>query len=301
MKILLLGKNGQAGWELQRALVTLGKLIALDRNGADGLCGDLTDFNGLRATIRTLKPDIIVNAAAYTAVDQAEEEPGLADAVNAAAPAIIAEEAASLGAWLVHYSTDYVFDGAGKAPWNETDSINPVNRYALSKAKGEQAIMNTGCRFLIFRVSWVYGIHGGNFIKTMLRLMQEREEITVVADQIGVPTGAELLADVTAHALTKGLSQPGLSGIYHLAPGGETSWYEYAVFIADQARQNGITLKVRNITPIPTSKYPTPARRPLNSRLNTRKIKDAFGVHLPDWHAGVSRVVSELLSNQKKV
>ena len=238
MKILLLGKDGQAGWELQRALLTLGKLIALDRNGVDGLCGDLTDFQGLRATIRTLKPDIIVNAAAYTAVDRAEEETELADAVNAAAPAIIAEEAALLGAWLVHYSTDYVFNGSGKAPWDETDSINPVNEYALSKAKGEQAVMTTGCRFLIFRVSWVYGIHGSNFIKTMLRLMLEREEITVVSDQIGAPTGAELLADVTAHALIKGVSQPELSGIYHLAPGGETSWHEYAVFIADQANSS---------------------------------------------------------------
>ncbi|MDP9712908.1 UNVERIFIED_ORG: dTDP-4-dehydrorhamnose reductase [Pseudomonas fluorescens] len=296
MKILLLGKNGQVGWELQRSLSPLGELVALDRHAVDGLCGDLSDLDTLRATIRTLKPDVIVNAAAYTAVDKAESEVELADRVNGHASQVMAEEAALLDAWLIHYSTDYVFSGEGSASWQETDAVAPVNHYGASKLAGEQAIAASGCKHLIFRTSWVYGARGNNFAKTMLRLAKDRETLSVIADQIGAPTGADLIADVTAIAIHKVLQQPELAGVYHLAASGEVSWYGYASHVIAFARDNGEQLAVTAINPIDTTAYPTPARRPLNSRLNTQKLRDNFSLHLPDWQSGVTRMLREVLN-----
>lgn len=296
MKILLLGKNGQVGWELQRSLAPLGELVALDRHAVDGLCGDLSDLDALRATIRQLKPHVIVNAAAYTAVDKAESEVELADRVNGHASQVMAEEAALLDAWLIHYSTDYVFSGKGSASWQETDAVAPVNHYGASKLAGELAIAASGCKHLIFRTSWVYGARGNNFAKTMLRLAKDRETLSVIADQIGAPTGADLIADVTAIAIHKVLQQPELAGVYHLAASGEVSWYGYASHVIAFARDNGEQLAVTAINPIDTTAYPTPARRPLNSRLNTQKLRDNFSLHLPDWQSGVTRMLREVLN-----
>ncbi|MBK5378528.1 dTDP-4-dehydrorhamnose reductase [Pseudomonas sp. TH43] len=296
MKILLLGKNGQVGWELQRALAPLGELIALDRHAIDGLCGDLSDLDAVRATIRQVKPDVIVNAAAYTAVDKAESEAELALRVNGDASRLIAEEAALLGAWLIHYSTDYVFSGEGSTPWQETDDVAPVNQYGASKLAGEQAIIASGCKHLIFRTSWVYGARGNNFAKTMLRLAKDRETLKVIADQIGAPTGADLIADVTALAIRQVLQQPQLSGLYHLAASGEVSWHGYATHVIAFAQANGEQLAVTTINLIDTTSYPTPARRPLNSRLNTQKLRDNFSLHLPDWQSGVNRMLREVLN-----
>jgi len=294
MRILLLGKSGQVGWELQRALAPLGELVALDRQGENGLCGDLTDLDGLRNSIRRLQPDVIVNAAAYTAVDKAESESELACLINALAPQVMAEEMRALNGWLVHYSTDYVFDGSGTAPWSETDRPAPLNQYGQSKLQGEQGIVQSGCRHLIFRTSWVYAARGNNFAKTMLRLAAEREQLNVIDDQVGAPTGAELLADVTAHALRQAMAQPQLSGLYHLAAVGETSWCGYARYVIEQARNMGAKLSVQNIEPIPTTAYPTPAKRPNNSRLDTRKVSQCFALQLPDWQSGVSRMLKEI-------
>lgn len=294
MKILLLGKGGQVGWELQRALAPLGELIALDRQGESDLCGDLTDLDGLRNTIRRFQPDVLVNAAAYTAVDKAESEPELAHLINAQAPQVMAEEMHVLNGWLVHYSTDYVFDGSGNAPSSETDRPAPLNQYGQSKLQGEQAIAQSGCLHLIFRTSWVYAARGNNFAKTMLRLAAERQQLNVIDDQIGAPTGAELLADVTAHALRQSLAHPQLSGLYHLAATGETSWCGYARYVIEQARSMGATLAVQSIEPILTTAYPTPAKRPHNSRLDTSKVSRCFALQLPDWQSGVSRMLKEI-------
>lgn len=294
MKILLLGKDGQVGWELQRALAPLGELIALGRQGESDLCGDLADLDGLRKSIRCLQPDVIVNAAAYTAVDKAESEPELAHLINALASQVMAEEMRALNGWLVHYSTDYVFDGSGTAPWSETDQQAPLNQYGQSKLQGEQAIQQSGCQHLIFRTSWVYAARGNNFAKTMLRLAAEREQLNVIDDQIGAPTGAELLADVTAHALRQSLAHPQLSGLYHLAATGETSWCGYARYVIEQARSLGAVLAVQNIEPILTTAYPTPAKRPHNSRLDTSKVSRCFALQLPDWQSGVSRMLKEI-------
>ncbi|WP_273828221.1 MULTISPECIES: dTDP-4-dehydrorhamnose reductase [Pseudomonas] len=296
MKILLLGKNGQVGWELQRSLAPLGELIALDRHLVDGLSGDLSDLNALRATIRQVKPNVIVNAAAYTAVDKAESETELADRVNGQASQIMAEEAASLGAWLIHYSTDYVFSGEGLKPWQEADAVAPVNHYGASKLAGEQAIAASGCKHLIFRTSWVYGARGNNFAKTMLRLAKDRETLNVIADQTGAPTGADLIADVTALAIQQVLQHPELAGLYHLAAAGEVSWHGYASHVIGFAKANGEELAVKAINSIDTADYPTSARRPLNSRLNTQKLRDNFSLHLPDWRSGVTRMLMEVLN-----
>ncbi|EUB83012.1 dTDP-4-dehydrorhamnose reductase [Pseudomonas sp. GM30] len=296
MKILLLGKNGQVGWELQRALAPLGDLIALDRNAVGELCGDLANLDALRSTIRQIKPDVIVNAAAYTAVDKAESDKELADRVNGEATRVMAEEAALLNAWLVHYSTDYVFSGLGVDPWQETDGVAPVNHYGASKLAGEQGILESGCKHLIFRTSWVYGARGNNFAKTMLRLAKDRESLNVIADQIGAPTGADLIADVTVLAIQKVQQAPELGGLYHLAAGGEVSWHGYAVHVIDFARAVGEELAVKMVSPIETTAYPTPASRPLNSRLNTQKIRDNFSLHLPDWQGGVTRMLMEVLN-----
>jgi len=296
MKILLLGKNGQVGWELQRSLAPIGELIALDRHSVSGLSGDLSDLEGLRATIRQCAPDIIVNAAAYTAVDKAESEKELAERVNGLASRVMAEEAAASGAWLIHYSTDYVFSGEGSVPWQETDAVVPVNYYGFSKLAGEQAIIASGCKYLIFRTSWVYGARGNNFAKTMLRLAKDRGTLNIIADQIGAPTGADLIADVTALAIQQVLKRPELAGLYHLAAAGEVSWHGYASHVIEFAKAQGEELAVTAINPIDTTAYPTPASRPLNSRLNTRKLRDNFSLHLPDWQSGVTRMLREVLN-----
>lgn len=295
MKILLLGKNGQVGWELQRALAPLGEVVALDRHGALGLCGDLSDLHALRATVDTVAPDVIVNAAAYTAVDKAEGDIGPATRINAAAPSVLAQAAAERGALLVHYSTDYVFDGSGTRPWQEDDVTGPLSVYGRSKLDGENAIRASACAHLILRTSWVYAARGGNFARTILRLAAERERLTVIADQFGAPTGADLIADVTAHAVRAVRSRPELLGTYHLAAAGETCWHGYAAFVIDEARRHGVALQVDEIEPIPTSAYPTAAARPHNSRLNTTRLCNAFALFLPAWQTGVRRMLDETL------
>ena len=296
MKILLFGKNGQVGWELQRSLAPLGDLIALDKESTD-LCGDLTDLGGIAKTIRSVAPDVIVNAAAHTAVDMAESESDLARIINALAPEVMAKEAALINAWLIHYSTDYVFDGSGSRPWLETDTVAPLNVYGVTKLDGEQRIQNAGCKYLIFRTSWVYGSRGANFAKTMLRLAQERDKLSVIDDQIGAPTGADLLADVTAHALREVQNRAELSGLYHLVADEETSWYGYAKFVIDSAREAGLDIKVasNDIQPVPTSAFPTPAQRPHNSRMDTHKLQNSFNLKLPRWQTGVARMLTEIL------
>jgi dTDP-4-dehydrorhamnose reductase len=296
MKILLLGKNGQVGWELQRSLAPLGEVLALDRHSAD-FCGDLSQPERLAQTVRAWRPDVIVNAAAHTAVDKAESEPELAHGLNAAAPAALAQAALDIGAWLVHYSTDYVFNGQGEQPWQEGDATGPLSVYGHSKLAGEQAIAASGCQHLIFRTSWVYAARGGNFAKTMLRLAAERERLTVIDDQHGAPTGADLIADVTAHAICSAIQKPELAGVYHLVAGGETTWHGYASHVVTQARkiQPELGLKVTDIAPVPTTAFPTPAKRPLNSRMSTHKLQRAFGLVLPPWQQGVNRMLAEIL------
>jgi dTDP-4-dehydrorhamnose reductase len=293
MKILLFGRNGQVGWELQRSLAPLGEVIALDRRSTP--CGDLSQLDALAETVYSVQPDIIVNAAAHTAVDKAESEPDLAHTLNAFAPAVLAEEAKRTNAWLIHYSTDYVFDGRGDKPWREPDATAPLNVYGTTKLAGEQFIKQSGCKHLIFRTSWVYGARGGNFAKTMLRLAQERDSLNVINDQIGAPTGADLLADATAHAIRVALKKPEVSGLYHLVASGETSWHGYASFVIESARRAGVQIKVAPdaIQPVPTSAFPTPAKRPHNSRMDTAKLRDTFGLHLPDWRSGVIRMLAE--------
>ena len=295
MRVLLFGKGGQLGWELQRSLAPLGELLALDRTGASGLCGDLTNLSGIADTVRRVAPDVIVNAAAYTAVDKAESEPELAWTINALAPCIMADEAQKLGAWLVHYSTDYVFDGHGNHPWQENDATGPLSVYGQTKLEGEQAVASCA-KHLIFRTSWVYAARGGNFAKTMLRLAKERDQLRIIDDQHGAPTSAELIADLSAHALRSIQDQTQLAGLYHLAAAGETSWYDYARFVIEQARQAGQSIRVQPqaIEPISTRDYPTPARRPLNSRLATQKLQAAFGLTLPKWQAGIKRMLAEI-------
>jgi dTDP-4-dehydrorhamnose reductase len=277
-------------------------VVALDRQGADGLCGDLANLAGLAQTVRALQPQVIVNAAAYTAVDKAQSEPELARTLNALAPQVLAQETSKLGAWLVHYSTDYVFDGSGDAPWVETDTPAPLNVYGQTKLEGEQLIQATGCQHLIFRTSWVYGARGGNFAKTMLRLAKERERLSVIDDQIGAPTGADLLADLTAHAIRHVLpplrhNDLAPSGIYHAAASGHTSWHGYAKFVLDAAHKAGVVLKATpdRVDPIPASGFPTPARRPHNSRLDTTLMQNTFGLRPPSWQQGVARMLAEIL------
>lgn len=297
MRILLFGKAGQLGWELQRSLAPLGELIALDSRGHSGLCGDFTDLAGLVATVRQLRPSLIVNAAAYTAVDRAESEPDLARMVNALAPGVIAEEAQKLGAWLLHYSTDYVFDGRGAVAWRENDAPGPLGVYGQTKLDGEVAVARCA-KHLILRTSWVYAARGANFAKTMLRLAQERDGLRVIDDQFGAPTGAELLADVTALILRSHLGASDVAGTYHLAAAGETTWFGYAKFIVEYARDAGLPIKVSPgaIEAISASAYPLPAQRPGNSRLDTQKLRQTFGLTLPDWQHGVSRVLDELFA-----
>ena len=293
MKILLLGKNGQVGSELQRSLAPLGELLALDRSSTSH-CGDLSNLEGLVETVREFRPDVVVNAAAYTAVDKAETDSQTAFLVNELAPEALASVCAAIGAYLVHFSTDYVFDGSGQRPWLETDATGPVNVYGHSKLAGEKGIAEQGAKHVIFRTSWVYGTEGGNFAKTMLRLAQERERMTVINDQFGAPTAAALLADVTALALQA--SQP-LTGIYHLAAAGETTWYAYADYVLAKAKQikPSLNYAVRDFVAVPTADFPTPAARPLNSRLNCSRLEQALQLKLPHWQAGVDALLTKIL------
>ncbi len=299
LKILLLGANGQVGWELQRSLGVLGEVIALGSGQSKDhpdLCGDLSQLEELARTVRKVAPHAIVNAGAYTAVDRAETESDLAHLINALAPGVLAAEAQQLGAWLVHYSTDYVFDGSGSTPWKEGDPCAPLNIYGRTKREGE--LVAAACtKHLIFRTSWVYGARGGNFAKTMLRLAAEREALTVIDDQFGAPTSAELLADVTAHALREAMARPSVAGTYHCAARGQTSWRAYAQFVLAQALEMGVALKAQpeQVHATTTAEYPTPAQRPLNSRLDTEKLRSTFSLHLPLWQIGVRRMLQETL------
>jgi dTDP-4-dehydrorhamnose reductase len=296
LNILLLGKNGQVGWELQRSLLPLGHVTALDFDSTDH-CGDFANPAGIADTVRALRPDVIVNAAAHTAVDKAESEPDLARLLNATTPGVLAAEAARLGALLVHYSTDYVFDGSGNQPWLETDAPAPLSVYGRTKLEGEQLIQQSGAQHLILRTSWVYAARGGNFAKTMLRLAQERERLTVIDDQWGAPTGADLLADVTAHAIRHLAQRPQDSGLYHCVAAGETNWHQYAQAVLALATQlkPATPLKATEVAPVPTSAFPTPAQRPHNSRLNTTRLQATFGLRLPHWRDGVARMLAEIL------
>ncbi|MFZ4288292.1 dTDP-4-dehydrorhamnose reductase [Variovorax sp. HJSM1_2] len=296
MRILLLGKSGQVGWELQRSLAVLGDVTALSRASTE-YCGDLSNLSGLVATVRALRPDLIVNAAAYTAVDKAESDVQQAQLINADAPGVLAEEAARLGAPLVHYSTDYVFNGSGATPWRETDETGPLSVYGRTKLEGEQRIQQAGGRHLIFRTSWVYAARGGNFAKTMLRLARERERLTVIDDQFGAPTGADLLADVTAQAISQALKRAEINGVFHLAASGETNWHAYAKYVIDYAKsaRNALDFAVKEVAAIPSSAFPLPAPRPFNSRLDTTKLRTTFGLNLPQWQQGVARMLDEIL------
>jgi dTDP-4-dehydrorhamnose reductase len=298
MKILLFGRGGQLGWELQRSLAVLGELVALDFDAAANpaqLCGDFSDLEGLAQTIRRVAPDVVVNAAAHTAVDKAESEPALARLLNAQAPGVLAAEAQKLGAWLVHYSTDYVFDGSGQRPWVEDDATGPLSTYGRTKLEGEQNVARCD-RHLTLRTSWVYAARGGNFAKTMLRLARERDALTVINDQFGAPTSAELLADATALAIRAARANPALAGLYHCVAGGETNWHHYACFVLEQARALGWQLRAgpAQVAEVATAQYPTPARRPLNSRLNCAKLQAAFGIHLPHWQVHALRMLQEI-------
>jgi dTDP-4-dehydrorhamnose reductase len=293
MKILLLGKNGQVGWELQRSLAPLGEVLALDRSSTSH-CGDLSNLEGLAETVRVFRPQVVVNAAAYTAVDKAESDSSTAHLVNALAPEVLSRACAALDAMLVHYSTDYVFDGSGQTPWLETDATGPLNVYGHSKLAGEQGIAKQGAKHVIFRTSWVYGTEGGNFAKTMLRLAQDRDKMAVINDQFGAPTGAALLADITAMCLQQPQT---LSGIYHLAAAGETTWHAYAEYVLQTAKRlkPDIAYKVKEVAAVPTSEFPTPAQRPLNSRLNCSKLQNALQCQLPDWQKGIDSMLSKIL------
>ncbi|MBJ7419753.1 MAG: dTDP-4-dehydrorhamnose reductase [Rhodoferax sp.] len=298
MKILLLGRNGQLGWQLQRSLAPLGEVIALASQAQDNpnqWCGDLAKPEGLRHTLREIAPDLVVNAAAYTAVDKAQTETEQAYAVNALAPAVLAEETLRLGAWLAHYSTDYVFDGSGTRSWRESDACAPLSVYGASKRQGELEVARNP-RHLILRTSWVYAARGSNFAKTMLRLGAERDELRVIDDQMGAPTGAELLADASAIALRQAMAQPALAGLYHCAASGQTSWHGYAQFVFQEARALGIPVRVsqERLVPIKSAEYPVAAPRPLNSRLDCAKIADVFSIHLPSWQLGVRRILQEI-------
>ena len=295
MKLLLLGSNGQVGWELQRSMVMLGELKICDRNTVD-----LLDLDGLRKLIRDYKPDVIVNAAAYTDVDKAESDEENAFQVNSKAVDLLAQEAKILDAWLVHYSTDYVFDGEKITPYTEKDKTNPISVYGKTKLQGEEAIKKSKCKYLIFRTSWLYGIHGNNFFKTIIKLAKERDELRIVSNQIGAPTSAELVADVTSLCLYRiaqnSLSSKEISGIYHLTATGKASWYDFAKYAITEANKFGSVFLTNpeNIIAIKASEYVLPAKRPANSLLDTQKLCKTFNLQLPAWQIHVDRVIKEL-------
>lgn len=291
MNLLLLGASGQVGRELQRSLAPLGPVRALGRTEAP-----LDDPAALAAAIDQAAPDVIVNAAAWTAVDAAEADEAGARRANAEAPALLAARARHLDALLVHYSTDYVFDGSGTRPWTEADRPQPLSAYGRSKLAGEEAIRASGCRHLILRTSWVHSAHGTNFARTMLRLSRERPSLRVVADQVGAPTGADLVADATAHALAAHARNPALGGTYHLAASGETSWYAYAERVIAAARAAGRAVLTTSVEPVTSAEYPTAARRPNNSRLDTARFRRTFDFGFPPWEEGVDRTVAALLA-----
>ncbi|WP_342324563.1 dTDP-4-dehydrorhamnose reductase [Kosakonia sp. BYX6] len=295
MNILLFGKTGQVGWELQRSLAPLGNLIAVDVHSTD-YCGDFSHPEGVAETVRRVRPDVIVNAAAHTAVDKAESEREFAQLLNATSVEAIAREAAALNTWVVHYSTDYVFPGTGDRPWRESDETGPLNIYGETKLAGERTLQQHCPKHLIFRTSWVYAGKGNNFAKTMLRLAQERAELSVINDQVGAPTGAELLADCTAHAIRLALQKPEVAGLYHLVAAGTTTWYDYAALVFAEAEKAGISLAIKSLNAVATHNYPTPARRPLNSTLDTTKFRTTFDLVLPQWETGVKRMLNEWLS-----
>ncbi len=297
--ILLFGKNGQVGFELQRALSPFGVVHAFGRQDCD-----LTNLSQVREIVRQMRPDIIVNASAYTAVDKAESEPQIAYLINAAVPGVLAEEAASIGALIVHYSTDYVFDGRLTGWYVEDDIPNPQSVYGTSKLAGESGIAATGCRNLIFRTSWVFGAHGGNFAKTILRLAKERESLSVIADQYGAPTSAHLIADVTAQVIVQYWNEVNREsfpyGIYHLVAAGETTWYEYAKYVIAYAEKAGITLRLKSsaVEAIPSINYPLPAPRPSNSKLDSGKLRKTFGLIPPDWRQDMVHVLAKIITDQ---
>jgi dTDP-4-dehydrorhamnose reductase len=295
VKILLLGCNGQVGWELQRSLQPLGDVVCCDFDSPIDRRANFAEPEAVSAFLTRARPDVIVNAAAYTAVDKAESEPELARLINATTPGVIAERARQLDALLIHYSTDYVFDGSGDTPRDERAASGPLSIYGKTKLEGEDLIRASGCHHLILRTSWVYAAHGHNFIKTMLRIAAERDSLSIINDQIGAPTGAELLADLTALMVAQVTRGQSANGLYHCVAAGETSWFEYACFVIGWARDNGLPVKVAEdaIRPIATSAYPTPAMRPLNSRLSTQKLRDTFSIYLPDWQIGVERMLRE--------
>lgn len=294
-RILLTGKNGQVGFELQRALAPLGEVVAVGTADCD-----MSDTAAVRALVQRVQPRLIVNPAAYTAVDKAESDAERARAVNAVAPGVLGEEAARLGAAVFHYSTDYVYEGDKDSAYVETDTTAPQSVYGQTKLDGERALQAATPQHVILRTSWVVGAHGSNFAKTMLRLAGDRDELKVVADQYGAPTSAALIADVTAHIARKWLSDHGEGfpfGVYHLAAAGETSWHAYAQFVIGEALRMGKTLKAtpERVLPIPASAYPTPARRPQNSRLDTHRLRQTFGVNLPLWQDGVKHILQQIL------
>lgn len=296
MKLLLLGCNGQVGWELQRSLLPLGEVISCDFDSSPGRRADFSTPSAVADLVARVRPDVIVNAAAYTAVDKAESEPELARLINATTVGAVAEQLKKYGALLVHYSTDYVFDGSGKLTRDELAPTGPLSVYGVTKLEGENLIRVSGCRHVILRTSWVYAARGHNFIKTMLRLAGEREALSVIDDQIGAPTGADLLADVTAHVIRSLSEGRGEEGTFHCVAKGETSWFGYARFIIEWARSHGQPVKVapEDLRPILTSQYPTPAKRPMNSRLSTLKLEGTFGLQLLDWQCGVARALREI-------
>ncbi len=293
--ILLFGADGQVGWELRRSLLLLGTVVALNRS-SQNYSGNLEDTQAIQTTIQTLKPQVVVNAAAYTAVDKAEQDYDKAHLINALAVAAMAQSCHAVNALLVHYSTDYVFDGTGDQARLETDPTQAINLYGLSKLEGEQLIQRYCSNYLIFRTSWVYASKGQNFAKTMLRLAQEKLELKVINDQIGAPTGADLIADVTAHAIVQTLQTPSLAGLYHLVASGSCSWFDYSVLVLQTAEKLGKNFKVSHsqVQGIPTSAYPTPAKRPLNSRLQHQLIETQFNLLMPNWQIGVERLVTEI-------
>lgn len=293
MKILVFGKNGQVGWELQRSLSTLGEVIALDRNSTVH-CGDLTKLNELALTLQTIKPDVVVNAAAYTAVDKAESDICLAQLINNNAVEVLAKESAKLDALFVHFSTDYVFDGEGDHYRNEDEKSRPLNVYGVTKRAGEVAIIKNNPKHLIFRTSWVYAIKGNNFPKTITKLAKSKETLSIINDQFGAPTSAELIADCTAIAIRKALKSNDHYGLYHLVANGETNWYGYAQYIRELLVKMNIQIAVKEILPVPSSAYLTAAKRPMNSRLSSQKLSSIFDINIPDWKIGVERFMTEL-------